>query len=61
MDSYVAEMIAFVEAIRSGSTVPVVGNDGRVPVLMAMAGMRSIGRCAENRPVRLDEIEQGAT
>ncbi len=58
MDSYAAEMIAFVEAIESGKPVPVVGNDGRVPVLMAMAGMRSI---AENRPVRLDEIEQGAT
>ena len=57
MDSYAAEMIAFVEAIEGGGTVPVVGNDGRVPVLMAMAGMRSI---AENRPVRLDEIEQGA-
>ena len=52
-DSYVAEMIAFAEAIESGATVPVVGNDGRVPVLMALAGMRSV---AEKRPVRLDEI-----
>ncbi len=53
MDSYIAEMIAFVEALTKGGTVPVVGNDGRVPVLMAMGGMRSI---AEKRPVRLDEI-----
>ena len=53
MDSYVTEMIAFVEAITTGKTVPVVGNDGRAPVLMAMAGMRSM---RENRPVRLDEI-----
>ncbi len=53
MDSYVTEMIAFVEAIATGKTVPVVGNDGRAPVLLAMAGMRSM---RENRPVRLNEI-----
>lgn len=53
-ESYVTEMIAFVDAIANGKTVPVVGNDGRVPVVMAMAGMRSL---RENRPVRLDEIE----
>ena len=53
-ESYVAEMIAFVDAISDGKSVPVVGLDGRVPVLMAMAGMRSM---TENRPVRLDEIE----
>ena len=53
-ESYVSEMIAFVDAIANGKTVPVVGNDGRVPVVMAMAGMRSL---RENRPVRLDEIE----
>ncbi len=56
MDSYAAEMIAFVDAIESGAPVPVVGNDGRVPVLMAMAGMRSI---AENRPVKLSDVETG--
>ena len=53
-ESYVTEMIAFVDAISNGQTAPVVGNDGRVPVLMALAGMRSM---TENRPVRLDEIE----
>ena len=53
IESYAAEMIAFVEAISSDADVPVVGNDGRVPVLMAMAGMRSV---REKRPVRLDEI-----
>ena len=55
MDSYAAEMVAFVDALENGKDVPVVGNDGRVPVLMAMAGMRSI---AEKRAVRLDEIER---
>ena len=53
-ESYVTEMITFVDAIENNRPVPVVGNDGRVPVVMAMAGMRSM---AENRPVRLDEIE----
>ena len=53
-ESYVSEMIAFVDAISNGETVPVVGNDGRVPVLMARAGMRSI---RENRPVKLSEVE----
>ena len=53
-ESYAAEMIAFVEALENDAPVPVVGNDGRVPVLMAMAGMRSM---RENRPVRLAEVE----
>ncbi len=54
-ESYVAEMIAFVDAIANGQTAPVVGNDGRVPVLMALAGMRSM---TENRPVKLSEVER---
>ncbi len=53
MDSYAAEMAAFVDAIAKDQPVPVNGDDGRAPVVMAMAGMRSV---AENRPVRLDEI-----
>ncbi len=53
-ESYVAEMIAFVEAIANDTDVPVNGDDGRAPVLMALAGMRSL---QENRPVRLDELE----
>lgn len=53
-ESYASEMIAFVDAIENDKTVSVVGNDGRAPVLMAMAGMRSI---QENRPVKLSEIE----
>lgn len=52
-DSYANEMIAFVDAIVNDKPVPVVGNDGRVPVVMAMAGMLSI---KENRPVKLSEI-----
>ncbi len=52
-DSYANEMIAFIDAIVNDKPVPVVGNDGRVPVVMAMAGMLSI---KENRPVKLSEI-----
>ena len=53
IDSYVNEMVAFVDAVENDRPVPVTGNDGRVPVVMAMAGMRSI---QENRPVKLSEI-----
>lgn len=55
-ESYVAEMTAFVEAIAGDTDVPVTGHDGRAPVLMAMAGMRSL---QENQPVKLAEIEPG--
>ena len=54
MDSYAAELAAFVEAIANDQPVPVNGNDGRAPVVMAKAGLRSL---RENRPVRLDEID----
>ncbi len=53
IDSYANEMIAFIDAIENDKDVSVIGNDGRVPVVMAMAGMLSI---KENRPVKLSEI-----
>lgn len=53
IDSYVAEMLAFVDAIENDKAVPVTGHDGRAPVVMALAGMRSM---RENRPVKLSEI-----
>lgn len=53
IDSYANEMIAFVDAVVNDKPVPVVGNDGRVPVVMALAGMKSM---KENRPVKLSEI-----
>lgn len=53
IESYANEMIAFIHAIENDKDVPVVGNDGRVPVVMAMAGMLSM---KENRPVKLSEI-----
>jgi myo-inositol 2-dehydrogenase / D-chiro-inositol 1-dehydrogenase len=52
--SYQAELVAFVRALIEGSAPPVTGQDGRVPVVMAMAAQKSY---RENRPVRLLEIE----
>jgi myo-inositol 2-dehydrogenase/D-chiro-inositol 1-dehydrogenase len=52
--SYAAEMSSFVDAILYDKPVIVTANDGRVPVLMALAAQKSL---AEHRPVRLDEIE----
>ncbi len=53
MESYKIELLAFVDAVANDAPVPVVGYDGRVPVVMAMAASKSL---AENRPVKLDEI-----
>ena len=54
IESYVAEIVAFVDAILNEKPVPVTGNDGRIPVVMALAAHKSI---VEHRPVRLAEIE----
>jgi myo-inositol 2-dehydrogenase/D-chiro-inositol 1-dehydrogenase len=53
-ESYLAEMVAFVEAVLHDTPVPVTGNDGRVPVVMALAAHKSL---AEHRPVLLSEVE----
>ena len=53
-DSYLAEMTAFVDAVLDDTPTPVSGHDGRIPVVMGLAAGRSY---AENRPVRLDEVE----
>lgn len=53
MDSFMAEMQEFVEAVIADRTPPVVGEDGRIPVIIAMAAAKSY---KENRPVKLSEI-----
>jgi len=53
MQSFTDEVRVFVESIRSGTTPPVTGVDGRIPVVMAMAATRSL---KEHRPVRLSEF-----
>jgi myo-inositol 2-dehydrogenase/D-chiro-inositol 1-dehydrogenase len=53
MDSYIAEMKAFVHAVVHDKTPSVTGYDGRVPVVMALAAQKSY---QEKRPVPLSEI-----
>jgi myo-inositol 2-dehydrogenase/D-chiro-inositol 1-dehydrogenase len=53
-ESYANEMQAFVDCILHATPPPVTGVDGRIPVVMGYAAIRSV---AEGRLVRLDEIE----
>jgi len=53
-DSFLTEMRAFVRSILDDTESPVSGPDGRLPILMALAAMKSH---REHRPVRLDEVE----
>ena len=53
VDSYIAEMEAFIECVQQDKTPPVTGIDGRIPVVMGYAAAKSY---EENRPVRLSEI-----
>jgi len=51
--SYEQELLEFVDCVLNDKPVPVTGNDGRVPVVMAMAAQKSY---QENRPVKLSEV-----
>lgn len=51
--SYQNELVAFVEALQNGTSMPVTGQDGRAPVVIALAAMKSL---RENCPVKLSEI-----
>ncbi|NLE43653.1 MAG: inositol 2-dehydrogenase [Chloroflexi bacterium] len=53
IESYVAEMTAFVDCILNDQQPEVTGVDGRIPVIMGYAARRSY---EQRRPVRLDEI-----
>lgn len=53
-ESYLSEMRAFVESVRNGTTPPVSGVDGRIPVVMGQAARKSY---EEHRPVKLSEID----
>ncbi len=52
-EAYAAEMQAFAACILEDTPPPVTGQDGRVPVVMALAAQKSN---VEKRPVRLSEI-----
>ena len=51
--SYQTELGAFAESVLNDTPTPVTGVDGRVPVVMALAAMKSY---REQRPVALKEI-----
>ncbi|MDJ0757678.1 MAG: inositol 2-dehydrogenase [Ardenticatenaceae bacterium] len=53
MDAYGREMAAFVDCVVHDKPSPVTGQDGRAPVVIAMAALKSL---QENRPVKLIEI-----
>jgi myo-inositol 2-dehydrogenase/D-chiro-inositol 1-dehydrogenase len=52
-ESYVIEMKAFVQAVERDEQPPVVGIDGRIPVVIGLAATKSY---RENRPVKISEI-----
>lgn len=53
--SYVAELQAFVDAVRNDEPPPVTGEDGRIPVLMGVAAQKSL---REKRPVAVAESKE---
>lgn len=53
MGSYQAEMETFIRCLKDGAPMPVTGADGRAPVVIALAALKSY---RENRPVKLAEI-----
>jgi len=52
--SYLDQWAAFVSVVANGGASPVSGQDGRAPLLMAVAAKRSLD---EGRPVRIEEVE----
>lgn len=52
-ESFVNEMSEFIESVRSNTATAVTGADGRAPVAIGMAALKSY---KENRPVKLSEI-----
>ena len=51
--AYLSELQAFFRCIQDDTPPPVTGEDGRVPVVMGLAALKSL---RENRPVLLSEI-----
>ncbi len=53
MDSYRIEIQEFIDAVLQDQTPSVTGQDGRIPVVIGLAAMRSLH---EHRPVEVSEI-----
>jgi myo-inositol 2-dehydrogenase / D-chiro-inositol 1-dehydrogenase len=56
--AYIAQWISFVRAVRTGGPTEVRGVDGRAPLVIGLAAMRSV---AEGRTVSIAEIEKGVS
>ena len=52
-DAYVAELTAFVDAVRAGTPAPVGGDDARAALAIALAAAESV---RTSRPVRIHEV-----
>ena len=52
-ESFANELRAFIQALVEGKPVAVTGDDGRAPVVMAIAAKKSLD---EHRPVKLSEV-----
>lgn len=52
--SYLEQWRAFTQAVRNGEPVPVNGADGRAPLVIGMAALRSV---REERPVAVSEFD----
>jgi myo-inositol 2-dehydrogenase/D-chiro-inositol 1-dehydrogenase len=52
-EAYTAELVDFVECVRTGATPRSTGDDGRAALVLALAAIRSVEL---RRPVRTDEI-----
>jgi myo-inositol 2-dehydrogenase/D-chiro-inositol 1-dehydrogenase len=52
-DAYVAELAAFVDAVRTGAPAPVTGEDARAALQIALAAAASV---RDGRPVRIEEV-----
>jgi myo-inositol 2-dehydrogenase/D-chiro-inositol 1-dehydrogenase len=53
--AYVAELAAFVDAVRAGGPVPVGGEDARAALAIALAAAESV---RSGRPVRIEEVSK---
>ena len=54
-EAYVAELAAFVDAVRSGTPPLVGGEDARAALAIALAAAESV---RAGRPVRIEEVEK---
>ena len=52
-DAYVAELVAFVDAVRGATPAPVGGEDARAALAIALAAADSV---RAGRPVRIAEV-----